>query len=80
MTAQDTQDQAMNYDAAALALAVKLREFVYKHGTKHGLGAVDALAAPLLLAVAEGRQRVDGAVAVLGAVLVDELAQLDRKR
>jgi len=48
MTTQDStkisQDQA-DYDAAALALAVKLREFVYKHGTKHGHGAVDALAA-----------------------------------
>ena len=41
----DIGDQATNYDAAALALAVKLREFVYKHGTKHGHGAVDALAA-----------------------------------
>ena len=41
MTTQITEQQ---YDVAALALAVKLREFVYKHGTRFSYGAVDALA------------------------------------
>ena len=41
MTTQITEQQ---YDVAALSLAVKVREFVYKHGTKYGHAAVDALA------------------------------------
>ena len=41
MTTQITEQQ---YDVAALSLAVKVREFVYKHGTRFSYGAVDALA------------------------------------
>lgn len=41
MTTQITEQQ---YDVAALSLAVKVREFVYKHGTRFSHGAVDALA------------------------------------
>lgn len=40
MTTQITEQQ---YDVMALSLAVKVREFVYKHGTRFGHGAADAL-------------------------------------
>jgi hypothetical protein len=41
---QNSQDQA-DYDAAATSLAGLVRLFIYKHGTKYGHAAVDALAA-----------------------------------
>ena len=41
MTTQITEQQ---YDVAAISLAVKVREFVYKHGTRFSHGAFDALA------------------------------------
>ena len=42
-TTAQTQDQA-DYDAAAIAIASLVRLFVYRHGTKYGHAAVEALA------------------------------------